>query len=70
MYQSEKGSDAAVNPLFEMELQVDAEDNLRHHEEEKGCGGLCVDVVWLELATTVEVAESVAEQSECGAEYL
>ena len=61
---SEDGSDATVDALLEVQLQVDTQYDLRDHEKEEGSGGLCVDVLRVELPALMEVAESVTEEGE------
>jgi hypothetical protein len=70
MQQPEDGADAAVESLLEVQLQVDADDDLAGHEEEQGCGGDRVDILRIELPAAVQVAERVAEEGEGGADDL
>jgi len=70
MQDAHGGSDAAVNALLEVKLEVDAQDDLGNHVEEDKVGKLCVYVVCDELPALVKVTESVAEKGEEGAQHL
>lgn len=65
----EDAADAAVNALGQMELEVEADDHLRHQHEHQGvCKGR-VDV-FRELAAFVGVAEEIGHHGDHGTDNL
>ncbi len=58
-----------MDPLFEMEFEVDAEHDLDEEEEHQESSEGCV-YVGSELATAVGMTEEVADDGEEGAEGL
>lgn len=67
---AKEGADAALEALFEVQLQVDAEDDLGEHHKKQNVGEAGVDIVGDELSALVQVAECVSEEGEGGREDL
>lgn len=59
-----------MDALLQVQLEVDTEEDLGEHMEEDPVAEVSVDVVGAELPALVHMAESIAEESENGAEGL
>lgn len=64
------GTDAALDALFEVQPEVDAEDNLGKHIEVDPVAKVGVDVVRAELAAAVHMTECVSDEGQNGSQDL